>query len=56
MTARKPALHVVAEEPIDICALNRADILERDWSAVHVAADKRPAITLGDRVKRTWFR
>jgi hypothetical protein len=41
---------------IDICALNRADIAERDWSAVMIAGDKAPAIALPDLRKRMWRR
>lgn len=49
-------LRVVAptEEPIDIAALNRADIRERDWAAVHVAGDRAKPLPMWERVKRTW--
>jgi hypothetical protein len=52
----KPALHLVARqsEPIDITALNRADIAKRDWSAVHIAADRRQPVAIEDCKKRTW--
>jgi hypothetical protein len=31
------------EPPVDITLAMRADIEARDWGAMHVAADKRPA-------------
>ena len=51
----KPRLHAVpaASEPLDITALNRAAILERDWSACHVAGDKGPRINLPEK-RRKW--
>jgi hypothetical protein len=55
MTARAK-LSLVPEQPLDIAALNRADIEKRDWSAVHVAGDRRAPVYLPDRVKRLWRR
>lgn len=37
----KPKLKLVADEPKDITTLLRADIEKRDWSRVHIEADKR---------------
>jgi hypothetical protein len=45
-----------AEEPVDITRELRADIEKRDWSAVHVAGDRRAPVYLPDRVKRLWRR
>lgn len=48
----KPAKHLHAvpkdapEPPIDITLALRADIKARDWSACHIAADKRRPIFL----------
>jgi hypothetical protein len=42
------------DERIDIALLNRRDIAARDWSAVHVASHRRPAIKLADAVRRVW--
>lgn len=47
-------LRVVAEEPIDIQALNRASILQRDWRLVHEAGDKGVAVDRFDRPRRWW--
>lgn len=49
-----PNLRVVdqANPPLDITLANRADILTRDWSACHIAADKRRPIDL--REPRRW--
>jgi hypothetical protein len=43
-----PALRIVAEPPIDIGALQRADVLARDWASVHVEADRRRAVEIAD--------
>lgn len=51
------ALRIVStdEPPIrDLQARMRAEIAQRDWSAVHVAADRRQPIALFDRIARTW--
>jgi hypothetical protein len=37
-----------AEPSIDIGALNRAEILERDWDAAAVWADRQKAVWLPD--------
>lgn len=50
--ATKPRLAVVREKPVDITAQLRAEIEARDWSRVHVAGDRSPAIDLPDR--RPW--
>jgi hypothetical protein len=54
----KPALAIVPDAtdgpPIDITALNRADIKARNWSAVHIAADRRQPVAIEDCKKRTW--
>jgi hypothetical protein len=51
-----PRMRVVSEEPLDITLAMRADIKARDWARVHVAADRREPISLGERVKRVWLR
>lgn len=55
----RPALKAVPdarEERIDVTALIRADIRQRDWAAVHVAADRRPFVAWADAPKRIWAR
>lgn len=42
------------QEVVDIAALIRADIKERNWAAVHVQADKRPFLLLPERRKWRW--
>lgn len=52
-----PKLHAVAppqEAPLDITLALRADIAPRDWAAVHIAADRRAPLMLGERPKRLW--
>lgn len=54
MTAR---LKLVAEAPIDITALNRADVGDAErWAKCHVEGDRRAPVWLPDRVKRGWLR
>ena len=55
----KPSLAIVTPDttaPIDIAALQRADIKKRDWSAMHIAADRRPPVEIEAPRKRTWHR
>ena len=52
---RKPKLRLV-EQPVDINALNRADIASRDWARVMIEGDRRPSIELPDRPLRLWRR
>lgn len=40
------------EPPKDITGLLRADIAKRDWARVHIAADRRAPIAIGER--RPW--
>jgi hypothetical protein len=54
MTRSSAKLRVVADEPIDIQALNRADIERRDWSACHCAGDKGEPLLSWSRVRRPW--
>ena len=49
-----PKLRVVHEEPVDIQALNRAEIEARDWSACHVNGDRGPVVCWQTRVRRWW--
>lgn len=51
-----PKLRVVKEthRVVDITALLRADITERDWTAVHVNGDRSAGVDLPDRPKRVW--
>jgi hypothetical protein len=52
----KPALKLVdqAEQPTDITHELRKDIEARDWSRVHIAADRSAPVFLPDRVRRIW--
>lgn len=52
----KTRLRIVKESPIDITALNRADIGARDWSACHIAGDKSKAVDLPPSRKWKWFK
>jgi hypothetical protein len=50
-------LHVVKQppEPVkDITLELRAEIMKRDWAAVHVSGDRRSAVCMAERVKRVW--
>jgi hypothetical protein len=38
----------------DVTALLRAEIEARDWSAVHVAADRRKPVDLPEFNRRVW--
>lgn len=51
----KPKLRIVEEAPADVTALLRKDIEARDWSKVHIAADRREPVIIPDRIKRTWL-
>jgi hypothetical protein len=54
---RAAALKLVpAPGGVDLYATWRAEIAARDWSAVHVWADKQRPVYLGDRPQRTWAR
>ena len=53
MTA-KPLLRVVEPEAVDITLAMRAEIKRRDWSAVHIAGDRRAPVNLPDRPARGW--
>jgi hypothetical protein len=44
----RPKLHIVAEQPIDISALIRADANARDWSRCHIEGDRRAPVFLPD--------
>jgi hypothetical protein len=53
MTA--PKLKIVSAEPVlDIGSLIRADILKRDWTACHIAGDRRKPVEIEDRRKGSW--
>jgi hypothetical protein len=59
MPANLRALPHPAEEPAPDLSYehrDRAHILSRDWSRVHVQADRAEPLAFGDRVKRTWWR
>jgi hypothetical protein len=67
MTRPTPALRIVAEPPIDaeaesarvgkhVCDDMRSETLARDWSAVHVAAERRRPIDLPESRKRGWWK
>jgi hypothetical protein len=43
-------LELVEDQRIDIAALNRADIHERDWSRCHITGDRSRPISLPERV------
>jgi hypothetical protein len=53
MTARAK-LSLVPEEPLDIAALNRADIAARNWEKCHIEGDRRAPVYLPDRIRRIW--
>jgi hypothetical protein len=53
MTSR-PALHIVPDEPVDINAGLRANIMAVDWGAMHIAADRRAPVKLGEQRRRGW--
>jgi hypothetical protein len=42
--------------PKDITMLLRAEIMARDWAAVHVRGDRSPPLLSWERVRRTWLR
>lgn len=48
----QPALTLVQSEPIDLHALWREEIRTRDWTRVHIDADRRAPISLARRVWR----
>ena len=61
-----PRLHIIApttetqlraaeEPPVHIGDLIRADVATRDWRAMHIAADRRQPIALGDSRKGGWL-
>jgi hypothetical protein len=49
-------LELVEDPPLDIAALNRADIRERDWSRCHIAGDRAKPLPFFERIKRTWWK
>ena len=53
-------LHAVPTPPLedepDVTMLLRAEIMKRDWAAVHTSADRRSPVCVGDARKRTWRR
>lgn len=53
---RPPELHIIktTHRPVDITALLRAEIEQRDWSKCHVAGDRNPPLDIADRPKRGW--
>jgi hypothetical protein len=38
----------VPDRPVDITLAMRDEIKARNWAAVHIAADRRPFLALGD--------
>jgi hypothetical protein len=54
MTARLRSVPSPTDEPVDIVALNRADIEARDWAACHINGDRNPPLLSWERVRRTW--
>jgi hypothetical protein len=63
----KPALAIVANEATievaraaslagakHICDEARTEIAKRNWTAVHIAADRRQPVAIEDCKKRTW--
>lgn len=52
----KPNLKIIraTHRPVDITALLRADIEERDWDQVHIRANRNPPLDIADRPKRSW--
>ena len=53
MGTARAKLRLVEREP-DIYAAWRAEIAERDWSAVHIEGDKREPLPFLTRMWRGW--
>jgi hypothetical protein len=45
---------IVESQPIDITALIRREIQQRDWEQVMIQGDKRAPVFLPDRIRRLW--
>jgi hypothetical protein len=52
MSVRLKVVPAVPDRPVDITLAMRDEIKARNWAAVHIAADKRPFLDLGD--SRRW--
>jgi hypothetical protein len=52
----KPRLSIVESQPIDITALIRREIQQRDWERVHISGDRNPSIGWLERRIRTWLK
>jgi hypothetical protein len=50
----KPRLSLVESQPIDITALIRREIQQRDWEQVMIQGDRRAPVFLPDRIRRLW--
>jgi hypothetical protein len=56
---RRPNLRAVppaTEPPLDIGRAMRAEIMERDGTAVHIAGDRAKPLPFFERIKRTWWK
>jgi hypothetical protein len=51
---QSPHLSIVESQPIDITALIRREIQQRDWERVMIQGDKRAPVFLPDRIRRLW--
>jgi hypothetical protein len=49
-----PKLSLVESQPIDITALIRREIQQRDWEQVMIQRDRRAPVFLPDRIRRLW--
>lgn len=54
MTAKLKAVPNEPEPTIDITALLRADIIERDWKSVHINGGKNPVLDMDWKHGRVW--
>jgi hypothetical protein len=51
-----PKLSLVESQPIDITALIRREIQQRDWEQVMIQGDRNPSIGWLERRIRTWLK
>jgi hypothetical protein len=59
MNRRPHLVHPVDPAPeavVDVTLALRADIMGRDWSAVHVRGDRAKPLPFFERIKRTWWK
>jgi hypothetical protein len=56
MKSHLRAVPPATEPPVDVTLAMRAEIMERDWSAVHVRGDRAKPLPFFERIKRTWWK